>query len=85
MKIIIYIYISSIKLKIAGPLRLAKELLLKDNTDELIFVFNSDIICEYNLEKLIEFHKAKGGEGSIYLTKVSDPSKYGVIVTNKDD
>lgn len=66
-------------------MRLAKELILKDNPEELVFVFNTDIICEFHLEKLIAAHKAKGGEGTIYLTKVTEPSKYGVVVTDEND
>lgn len=68
----------------AGPLRLAKDLIKKDNPAQLFFVFNSDVICEYPLEKLIEFHKAHGKEGTILVTKVEDPSKYGVIVANEE-
>lgn len=51
----------------------------------MLFVFNTDIICEFHLEKLIEAHKAKGAEGTIYLTKVLEPSKYGVVVTDENN
>ena len=52
---------------IAGPLKLAEEVLTKDNESGLFFVFNSDIICEFPLQKLIEFHKAHGKEGTIMV------------------
>jgi mannose-1-phosphate guanylyltransferase len=68
----------------AGPLRLAKDLILRDNTSELLFVFNSDVICDYPLEKLVEYHKNHGKEGTIMVTEVEDPSKYGVVVTRED-
>jgi len=68
----------------AGPIRLAKEHILKDNPSGLFFVFNSDVICDYPLSKFIEFHKAHGKEGTILATTVEDPSKYGVIV-NKEN
>jgi mannose-1-phosphate guanylyltransferase len=68
----------------AGPIRLAKDKILKDNASGLFFVFNSDVICDYPLDKFIEFHKAHGKEGTILVTPVEDPSKYGVIVA-KDD
>ena len=67
-----------------GPLRLAKELIEKDNKEELFFVSNSDVICEYPLEDMIRFHKAHGREGSIFVTQVEDPSKYGVVVSDED-
>lgn len=62
----------------AGPLKLAEDILRKD--DSPFFVLNSDIICDYPFAELAEFHKAHGGEGTIVATKVDEPSKYGVIV-----
>ncbi|RYP20015.1 hypothetical protein DL767_009550 [Monosporascus sp. MG133] len=62
----------------AGPLKLAEEVLTKN--DEPFFVLNSDITCEFPFQKLTEFHKSHGDEGTIVVTKVEEPSKYGVIV-----
>lgn len=69
----------------AGPIRLAKDLILNDNPSGLLFVFNSDVICHYPLDKLIEFHKSHGGEGTIMVTEVKDPSKYGVVVADENN
>jgi mannose-1-phosphate guanylyltransferase len=33
---------------------------------------------------LVDFHKSHGGEGTIVVTKVEDPSKYGVVVNHQD-
>ena len=68
----------------AGPIRLAQELLLKDNPEGLFFVFNADIICDYPLTKMIEFHQSHGCEGTLVVTRVEEPSRYGVIVANED-
>ena len=68
----------------AGPLRLAKEHCINDNPEGLLFVFNSDVTCDYPLKKLIEFHKAHGKEGTIMVTPVDDPSKYGVTIGKED-
>lgn len=65
----------------AGPIRLAKDILLKNNEEGLFFVFNSDIICDFPLENLIKFHKNHGKEGTLFVTKVDEPSKYGVIIS----
>lgn len=62
----------------AGPLKLAEKILRKDETP--FFVLNSDITCEYPFQELAAFHKAHGDEGTIVVTKVEEPSKYGVIV-----
>ncbi|RHN65085.1 putative mannose-1-phosphate guanylyltransferase (GDP) [Medicago truncatula] len=63
----------------AGPLALARDKLI-DDSGEPFFVLNSDVICEYPLKQMIEFHKSHGGEASIMVTKVDEPSKYGVAV-----
>lgn len=62
----------------AGPLALAKDILGKDS--EPFFVLNSDIVCEFPFEAMIEAHRAHNCEGTILVTKVDEPSKYGVIV-----
>ncbi|EEP80458.1 mannose-1-phosphate guanyltransferase [Uncinocarpus reesii 1704] len=62
----------------AGPLKLAENILGKD--DSPFFVLNSDVICEYPFQELAEFHKKHGNEGTIVVTKVEEPSKYGVVV-----
>lgn len=62
----------------AGPLALAKEIL--DIDDEPFFVLNSDIICDFPFKELVAFHKHHGKEGTIVVTKVEEPSKYGVVL-----
>ena len=55
--------------------------MISDN--DLLFVMNSDIVCEYPLRELLEFHKSYDGMVSMVSTKVEDPSKYGVIVADR--
>jgi mannose-1-phosphate guanylyltransferase len=62
----------------AGPLKLAEAILGKDESP--FFVLNADVTCEYPFKKLAEFHKQHGDEGTIVVTKVEEPSKYGVVV-----
>jgi len=50
----------------------------------MFFVFNSDVICEYPLEKLVEYHKTHKNEGTIMVTQVEDPSRYGVVVAKEN-
>merc|ERR1712147_550177 len=61
----------------------AKELILNENPSGLLFVFNSDVICHYPLDKMVEFHKSHGKEGTIMVTEVEDPTKYGVVVADE--
>jgi len=65
----------------AGPLALAREIL---NDGDPFFVLNSDVICEFPFKELLEFHKRHGAEGTIMVTKVEEPSKYGVVVCNEE-
>ena len=53
----------------AGPLALAREK-LDDGSGDPFFVLNSDVISEYPLKEMIEFHKKHGGEATIMVTKV---------------
>lgn len=79
----------------AGPIALARDQLLdgitiinnifdKNNDKKYdnvpFFVLNSDIVCDYPFHRMIEFHKSHGAEGTIVVTRVEEPSKYGVVV-----
>ncbi|ETN74521.1 mannose-1-phosphate guanylyltransferase [Necator americanus] len=61
----------------AGPLALARQYL---DGDEPFFVLNSDVICEFPFQEMIDFHLSHGSEGTIAVTQVEEPSKYGVVV-----
>lgn len=62
----------------AGPLALAKDLL--SSSSEPFFVLNSDVICDFPFKQLEAFHRDHGKEGTIVVTKVEEPSKYGVVL-----
>ncbi|XP_014673231.1 PREDICTED: mannose-1-phosphate guanyltransferase beta-like [Priapulus caudatus] len=64
----------------AGPLALARELLTTDS--DPFFVLNSDVICDFPFEEMLEFHRGHGRQGTIVVTKVEEPSKYGVVIYN---
>ena len=66
----------------AGPLALAADILR--SSDEPFFVLNSDVICDFPFKQLLQFHKNHGREGTIVVTKVEEPSKYGVVLYDKD-
>lgn len=66
----------------AGPLALAKKYF--QETDEPFFVLNSDVICDFPFEDMLKFHLNHKCEGTIMVTKVEEPSKYGVVVYDKN-
>lgn len=67
----------------AGPIALAREHLQKNSKP--FFVLNSDIICKFPFKDLAKFHESHGKEGTIVVTKVEEPSKYGVVVYDQNN
>jgi mannose-1-phosphate guanylyltransferase len=69
----------------AGPIGLARKILVPDGTTtatagEPFFVLNSDVVCSYPFAEMLQYHRERGAQGTILVTKVDDPSKYGVVV-----
>ncbi len=42
-------------------------------------VFNGDVLTDIDLTSLIAFHREKGGKATLYLTRVEDPTAYGLV------
>lgn len=47
-------------------------------------VVNGDVLTDLDVSELIEFHRSSGAEGTIALTRVDDPSRYGVVPIEPD-
>ncbi|CAD5219644.1 unnamed protein product [Bursaphelenchus okinawaensis] len=77
LNIKIEISVETTPLGTAGPLALAKSYL---EGEDPFFVLNSDVICEFPFEEMMKFHKSHGNKATIAVTKVDEPSKYGVVV-----
>lgn len=65
----------------AGPISLARKYLEGGS----FFVLNSDIICDFPLKELLDFHRKRGALGTVLATNVEDPRKFGVIKTRAED
>lgn len=46
---------------------------------EPFLAFNGDILTDLDLDALIGWHRARGAEATIWLTRVDDPSAFGVV------
>lgn len=57
----------------AGPLNL-----LSEKITETFITGNGDELKEININKMLKFHRQMGGLATLALTKVDDPSMYGV-------
>jgi len=53
--------------------------------DEDFLVFNGDILSSLDISDFLDFHVRKGGIGTISLWEVDDPTRYGIIGTDKDN
>ena len=63
----------------AGAIRFAA-----DGIDERFVVCNGDVLTGLDLTAMVEFHDTCGAEVTIALTRVDDPSAFGVVPTAPD-
>jgi mannose-1-phosphate guanylyltransferase len=52
--------------------------------DETFLALNGDVLTDMDLDELVAMHRATGARGTISLTPVDDPSRYGVVPTDAD-
>jgi mannose-1-phosphate guanylyltransferase len=50
--------------------------------DERFVVVNGDVLTQLDLGALLALHSERGAEGTISLTPVDDPSRFGVVPTD---
>lgn len=65
----------------AGAVRFAAD---AAGIDETFIVVNGDVLTDLDVSALWAFHHSHGGEGTIALTPVEDPSRYGVVPIDAD-
>ena len=76
----IYYSIEESPLGTAGAVKNAEEYF----GDEPMLVFNGDILTDINISQIVEFHKKNKACVTLTLTKVDDPTSYGLILTDSD-
>lgn len=62
----------------AGAVKAAEKYL-----DERFLVISGDLLTDFNLKKVIDFHADNKAMATITLTSVKDPLQFGVVVTDK--
>ncbi len=50
-----------------------------DTIGETCVVFNGDILTNFDISKIVEFHRAKNSSATIALATVDDPTRYGLV------
>ncbi|MCU0640996.1 MAG: NDP-sugar synthase [Candidatus Margulisbacteria bacterium] len=62
----------------AGAVKNAEEFF----DEEPLLIFNGDVLTDINLSQIIAFHKKHKARATLTLTRVEDPTAYGLIVTD---
>ena len=65
----------------AGAIRFAAT---EAGIDDTFLVVNGDVLTDLDVGDLWRFHREVGAEGTIALTQVTDPSRYGVVPVDDD-
>jgi mannose-1-phosphate guanylyltransferase len=52
--------------------------------DGSFYVFNGDVLSDVDLSELAALHADRGGMGTIFLTSVEDPRRYGLVELGED-
>lgn len=63
----------------AGAVKCAEKFL-----DERFVVISGDLLTDFNLKKVLDFHEEKKALATITLTSVKDPLQFGVVITDKE-
>ena len=63
----------------AGAVKAAEKYL-----DECFMVISGDLLTDFNLKKIIDFHVDNRAKATITLTSVKDPLQFGVVITDKE-
>jgi mannose-1-phosphate guanylyltransferase/phosphomannomutase len=63
----------------AGSVRLAG-----DKLDETFLVISGDALCDFDLTKLLEFHRQREAAVTIGLKSVENPLEFGIVVTDSE-
>jgi len=52
--------------------------------NDTFIIFNADILCDIDIQKMLDYHKNSRALATIAVKEVEDPSAYGVIDTDTD-
>jgi mannose-1-phosphate guanylyltransferase / phosphomannomutase len=63
----------------AGAVKYAEKFL-----DERFLIISGDLLTDFDLKKIIDFHDDRKALATITLTSVKDPLQFGVVITDKD-
>ncbi len=65
----------------AGACKMAEDYI---GADDRILIISGDLLTDYDLKSMIEFHKKKDAMVTVGLTRVSDPLQFGIVITDEN-
>ncbi|HEX9023140.1 MAG TPA: mannose-1-phosphate guanyltransferase [Geobacteraceae bacterium] len=63
----------------AGAVKYAEKYL-----DERFLIISGDLLTDFNLKKVVDFHEERKALATITLTSVKDPLQFGVVITDQE-
>jgi mannose-1-phosphate guanylyltransferase/phosphomannomutase len=64
----------------AGSVRNAYDLI----KDKRLLVISGDVLTDFNLTSVLNFHQSKSAKATLVLTRVKDPLQFGVVITDAE-
>lgn len=64
----------------AGAVRFARDKFL----DDTYLIISGDLLTDFDLSKMLDFHNRKSADVTIGLTRVDNPLQFGIVITNED-
>ena len=75
----LYYSVEEVPLGTAGSVKKAQE-----HLDETFIVISGDAVTDFDLQRMVEFHRQKGALATLTLYRVPNPLEYGVIITDEE-
>ncbi|PKL76201.1 MAG: mannose-1-phosphate guanylyltransferase, partial [Candidatus Melainabacteria bacterium HGW-Melainabacteria-1] len=57
---------------------------IEHHLDDTFLIISGDALTDFDLSKVIAFHKAKGSKATIVMTRVENPLEFGVVITDDE-
>ncbi|MCS7002772.1 MAG: nucleotidyltransferase family protein, partial [Dehalococcoidia bacterium] len=58
--------------------------LARDHLDDTFLVISGDALTDFDLDRIIRFHRERGSVATLTLYRVPNPLEYGVVITQDD-
>ncbi len=55
----------------------------REHLDTTFMVVSGDLVTDFDLDRIIDYHRRKASKLTITLTPVEDPLQFGVVITDK--